>query len=115
MALPGAGALVAAAASISKARCEVDAEAATEAATQLASPGNSFGDKSRNPVAATRELIALTVRNVLRMAKGEMREAQQNPLSLFERIWCALPLRHVPRLATRTLAVRARPPQHDRT
>ena len=58
-ALPGAGALVAAAASISKARCEVDAEAATEAATQLASPGTAFGGKASNPISNTIELIQL--------------------------------------------------------
>ena len=51
------GSLIAAAASISKARCEVDAEAATAAATQLA---ETSADRT-NPLKATVELVRLTI------------------------------------------------------
>lgn len=55
---PALGALIAAAASISKARCEVDANAATAAATELS------GEKGieRNPFSATGELVRLTIK-----------------------------------------------------
>ena len=57
---PALGALIAAAASISKARCEVDATAATAAATQLA----SVKGQERDPFRATAELIQLTIKAV---------------------------------------------------
>jgi len=56
---PALGSLIAAAASISKARCEVDAEAATTAATQLA----DVSDDRSNPILATAELVRLTLAN----------------------------------------------------
>ena len=59
---PALGALIAAAASISKARCEVDAEAATASATQLAE--TDAGLQENNPIRATAELVRLTVRTL---------------------------------------------------
>ena len=56
------GSLVAAAASVSKARCEVDAEAATAAANELSSVD---GDEPINPIGSTVELTRLAVRPIL--------------------------------------------------
>ena len=60
---PAFGALIAAAASISKARCEVDAEAATAAATALAETDE--GTSRNNPIRATIDLVRLTVRGIV--------------------------------------------------
>ena len=56
------GSLVAAAASVSKARCEVDAQAATAAANELSSVD---GDEPINPIGSTVELTRLAVRPIL--------------------------------------------------
>ena len=55
---PLLGSLVASAASVSKARCEVDAEAATAAANELS---RTDGSDQFNPVVSTIELIRLSV------------------------------------------------------
>ena len=57
-AFPLFGSLVAAAASVSKARCEVDAEAATAAANELS---RTDGSDQINPVESTLELVRLSV------------------------------------------------------
>ena len=64
-AFPAFGALVAAAASIAKARCEVDAAAATAAAAEIASSKTDTTSLPRNPLRATGELVRLTFRGTL--------------------------------------------------
>ena len=81
---PGIGAVVAAAASISKARCEVDATAATAAATELASAGLEANKKVLNPVRTTRELVQLTALN---FARETAREGKGLPRRLRARIF----------------------------
>jgi hypothetical protein len=65
-AFPAGAALLAAAASVSKARCEVDAEAAMQAASTLALPYRADEDPLLRPLQGVRELIRLTVRNSVR-------------------------------------------------
>lgn len=83
---PAVGALIAAAASISKARCEVDAEAATAAATQLAE--TDAGVRERNPIRATAELVRLTVRGVVSDGRRRLtpKELLRNLLNGFRRL-----------------------------
>jgi len=66
---PAIGATIAAAASISKARCEVDAAAANAAATQLqfAVP---LGSKGKGPIGNVVELIRLTWKTQVRQLPG---------------------------------------------
>lgn len=73
--------MIAAAASISKARCEVDAAAATAAATQLASSGIDVGGNF-NAFGTTLELVQLTLRNVVKEFDG-MRQAPKRALRRF--------------------------------
>jgi len=61
---PAVGATIAGAASISKARCEVDAAAATAAATELAD--TYLEGSQKNPLEATGELVLLTLRALRR-------------------------------------------------
>ena len=65
---PALGSLIAAAASISKARCEVDAAAATAAATSLAET-TPTGRPERDPITATVELVRLTLKNARATAR----------------------------------------------
>jgi hypothetical protein len=62
---PALSALFAAAASVSKARCEVDAEAAMQAASTIALPYNDTdgNDPVLRPLQAVKELIRLTIMN----------------------------------------------------
>lgn len=61
---PALSALFAAAASVSKARCEVDAEAAVQAASTLALPyDDEENDPILRPLAGVMELIRLTIKN----------------------------------------------------
>jgi hypothetical protein len=63
-AFPALSALFAAAASVSKARCEVDAEAAMQAASTMALPYNDDeNDPLLRPLQSVRELIRLTIIN----------------------------------------------------
>ncbi len=64
---PACSALFAAAASVSKARCEVDAEAAMQAASTIALPYNDEEeDPILRPLKGVRELIRLTILNSIR-------------------------------------------------
>jgi hypothetical protein len=66
-AFPAFSALFAAAASVSKARCEVDAEAAMQAASTIALPYNSEEeDPILRPLVGVRELIRLTILNSIK-------------------------------------------------
>jgi hypothetical protein len=66
-AFPACSALFAAAASVSKARCEVDAEAAMQAASTMALPYNDDeNDPLLRPLQGVRELIQLTISNSIR-------------------------------------------------
>ena len=65
---PAVGALIAAAASISKARCEVDAEAATAASQQLA----SVKSQEKDPFQTTAELVRLTVKSTRQRIRPKM-------------------------------------------
>ena len=65
---PALGSLIAAAASISKARCEVDAAAATAAATTLADAAPN-GRPNRDPILSTVELVRLTLKNARATAR----------------------------------------------
>ena len=58
---PALGSLFAAAASVSKARCEVDAEAAIQAASTLALPFDKDDDPVLRPFRGVAELIRLTI------------------------------------------------------
>lgn len=73
------GALIAAAASISKARCVVDADAATYAATQLA---GERGKQPADPIRATIELVYLTIKSTGR----ELKQLVRRPGSYFKKI-----------------------------
>ena len=66
---PALSALFAAAASVSKARCEVDAEAAMQAASTIALPYNEADDNDPiiRPLQAVRELIRLTIMNSIQV------------------------------------------------
>jgi len=92
---PGIGSVIAAAASISKARCEVDAAAATAAATQLGASDVDFD--AFNPVSTTLNLVKLTVRNVAREAQDFARAPWRAPSNALRRIaallrrWLRLP------------------------
>jgi len=79
---PAFGALVAAAASISKARCEVDADAANAAATQLAfsEPTDDKG-VTRGPLLGVIELVRLTVKNMM---------PRQSVFKSFKSLWRAI-------------------------
>lgn len=57
LAFPGVGAIIAAAASVSKARCEVDARAATAAATQIAGRKNDNELNELSPFRTVFELV----------------------------------------------------------
>lgn len=64
---PAFSALFAAAASVSKARCELDAEAVMQAASTIALPyENEEDDPVLRPIAGVRELIRLTYANSIR-------------------------------------------------
>lgn len=63
---PGLGCLVAAAASISRARCEENAEAATQAATLLSENRLS---QEKGPFRSTAELLRYTFRNIRKQVK----------------------------------------------
>jgi len=66
-AFPAFSALFAAAASVSKARCEVDAEAAMQAASTIALPYNDENeDPVLRPIKGVRELITLTLSNSIK-------------------------------------------------
>ena len=80
---PACGAIVAAAASVSKARCELDAEAATAAAMQVASVSEE--DQSR-PFRAVGELVRLTVRPVVDLIRRRFRRLRWRLLSPPERL-----------------------------
>eukprot|EP00558_Chaetoceros_sp_UNC1202_P005308 CAMPEP_0197236638 /NCGR_PEP_ID=MMETSP1429-20130617/3682_1 /TAXON_ID=49237 /ORGANISM="Chaetoceros sp., Strain UNC1202" /LENGTH=79 /DNA_ID=CAMNT_0042695463 /DNA_START=102 /DNA_END=338 /DNA_ORIENTATION=+ len=58
---PALGSLFAAAASVSKARCEVDAEAAIQASASLALEYNDEDDPVLQPFKGVAELIRLTL------------------------------------------------------
>ena len=61
-AFPACSALFAAAASVSKARCELDAEAVMQAASTIALPyENEDDDPILRPVSGVRELVRLTI------------------------------------------------------
>ena len=62
IAFPGIGALIAAAASVSKARCEVDARAATSAATQIAGRKDNDEFNELSPMQTVIELVRSLVR-----------------------------------------------------
>jgi len=81
---PSVGAVIAAAASISKARCEVDAAAATAAATQLAASDVDMSDF--NPVRNTIRLVQLTLRNVARELREIANDARRAPSSVLQRL-----------------------------
>lgn len=67
-AFPALSALFAAAASVSKARCEVDAEAAMQAASTIALPYNGEeNDPVLRPLNGVKELILLTISNSIRV------------------------------------------------
>lgn len=70
---PALGALFAASASVSKSRCEVDAEAATQAASTLALEYDSMVDPENdpilNPLKSVLELILVTVKSSWKSAK----------------------------------------------
>jgi hypothetical protein len=82
---PGVGATIAAAASISKARCEVDAAAATAAATQLASSG-MYGGGKKGPVTATIELVRLTAVSTARELRTTLKEVVQRFVKMARRL-----------------------------
>jgi len=66
-AFPALSALFAAAATVSKARCEVDAEASMQAASTIALPYNDENeDPVLRPIKGVRELIQLTLSNSVR-------------------------------------------------
>jgi len=66
-AFPALSALVSAAASVSKARCEVDAEATMQAASSIALPYNAEKDDPvLRPWVGVRELVRLTLANSIR-------------------------------------------------
>lgn len=78
----------AAAASISKARCEVDAEAAAQAASTLALEydrinGNSSGDPVLNPFKAVAELVRLALSSGLRGIRKGVINPFQNTVKIF--------------------------------
>jgi hypothetical protein len=84
VAFPAIGSVIAAAASISKARCEVDAAAATAAATQLSS--RDVDMSSFNPGRNTLQLVQLTVRSL----RKEFREIMRTPGTAMSRFVAAL-------------------------
>ena len=78
---PGIGAIVAASASVSKARCEIDATAATEAARQIASTENS---NEIRPELTVLELVRIVarpslqrIRNICRAIVGKISSIMQ--------------------------------------
>lgn len=64
VAFPAIGALVAAAASVSKARCEVDCQAAVAAANELSKSDDRERTGSVDPIRVTFDLVKLTLRPV---------------------------------------------------
>jgi len=74
VAFPFVGSLVAAAASVSKARCEVDAAAATAAAEELASPQGVADLDFLNPLRGTVELVYLTLKPTLDKLRRRFRQ-----------------------------------------
>jgi len=85
VAFPGTGALIAAAASISKARCEVDAAAASAAANNLAKSDVNVDEF--NPVRNTQELVLLLLRNLRREWKGLANDVRSKPRIVVKRFW----------------------------
>lgn len=74
VAFPFVGSLVAAAASVSKARCEVDAAAATAAAEELASPEGVADLDFLNPLRGTVELVYLLLKPTLDKFRRRFRQ-----------------------------------------
>ena len=80
---PTLGALFAAAASVSKARCEVDAEAASQAASTLALEYDQYDkeeDPVLNPLRGVFDLIQITVASGWKVAKKRSRKFRSSKL-----------------------------------
>mmetsp|Transcript_10503 Transcript_10503/g.23547 ORF Transcript_10503/g.23547 Transcript_10503/m.23547 type:complete len:640 (+) Transcript_10503:193-2112(+) len=74
---PTLGAMFAAAASVSKARCEVDAEAASQAASTLALEYDKYDaeeDPVLNPFRGVVDLIRITAKNGIKVARGRSKK-----------------------------------------
>lgn len=78
---PTIGAVVAAAASVSKVRCEVDAAAATAAANQLSSVRQGGDLTELSPVRAVLELVRLLLRPAVQSARSFFRRVRWVTLS----------------------------------
>lgn len=86
---PGLGALIAAAASVSKARCELDASAAEAASTKLSAAGVD-GLDTKNPVGATYTLVKLTVKGLVQNARSKLKSAPRSWIDWLVARWRAL-------------------------
>jgi hypothetical protein len=90
---PTLAALFSAAASVSKARCEVDAEAASQAASTLALEYDTYDaeeDPVLNPFRGVVDLVRITAKNGLKVAKGRTKKFRSSkvfaPLRAFLKI-----------------------------
>jgi len=105
MFFPGGAALFAAAASVSKARCEVDAAAASQAAS-TGLVGND--DDPKDPVNVVRELIRLTVKASWQKIRMKIKKARKFVGSVFSKfVSLFLPPAEPPADSTQTIQQRA--------